>query len=57
VIVFNAAPAIYVVHVAVENIAVFGIADFLAVAASFMAIVLSGSSILVVWLAGRIKAT
>jgi len=57
VIVVNAAPAIYVVHAVVENIAVFGIADFLAVAASFMAIVLSGSSILVVWLAGRIKAT
>jgi hypothetical protein len=57
VMVFTAAPAIYVVHAAAENIAVFGSADILAVAASGTAITLSVCSIVIVWLAGRIKAT
>jgi hypothetical protein len=57
VMVFNAAPAVYVVHAAAENIAMFGSSDFLSVAASSTAITLSGSSLLIVWLAMRIKAT
>jgi hypothetical protein len=54
--VFTVAPAIYVVHAAAENINLFESADFLAVAASGTAIALSNCSLLVLWLAGRIKA-
>ena len=54
--VFTFAPAAYVVRAAVENISVFGISDILTVAASFIAITLAVSSILVVGLATRIKA-
>ena len=57
VMIFTVAPAIYIIRSAVENIAVFGLSDLLAVAASCTAIALSVCSLLVVWLAMRIKAT
>jgi hypothetical protein len=54
--VFSFAPAIYVINESVKNITAFGSSDFLTVAASRIAIALSGCSLLVVWLALRIKA-
>lgn len=57
VMIFTVAPAIYIIRSAVENIAVFGPSDLLAVAASCTAIALSVCGLLVVWLAMRIKAT
>jgi hypothetical protein len=54
--VFSFAPAIYVINESVKNITAFGSSDFLTVAASCIAIAPSGCSLLVVWLALRIKA-
>jgi len=51
------APAFYVIRAAVENITVYGISDFLAVAASCTAITLSVSSLMVIGMGIRIMVT
>jgi len=56
VAVFVFAPAAYIVRSAVENTAMFGASDPLTIAASGTAIVLCVCSLVVVVLAGRIKA-
>ena len=55
VFVFTFAPAFYIIREAAENIATFGIGDYVAVTASVIATVLSLCSLVIVHLAGHIK--
>ena len=57
VVVFVVGPAIYIAYASKQNIAIFGFNDLLAVGGAVVAVSLALCSLVVVVLAGRVKAT
>jgi hypothetical protein len=57
VAVFDVGPAVYIVQATAENVVLFGFRDFLTIVAGGIAFLLSASSLVVIVLAARVKAT
>jgi hypothetical protein len=56
-VVFAVGPVVYITYASKQNITLFGFSDLLAVGSAVVAVVLALCSLVVVFIAGRVKAT